>query len=301
MLFEPYTRTGMLKPLDAGIGGACGLSTNGFSMQLRNHVGLGWILVLGGSMLLPVPMAAAQSPAAAPAAGTTQTSKPNPEKPPAHHTVRHHHHAKSESTSVAAAPATPPAPLPPAEQPANPATIDFKNGLLSVHAQNSSLISILNQIEHQTGLTVDGLNHDQRIYGQYGPGNLSTTLSALLDGSGYDFVIVGAGSAHASPRLILSTPGASGTTAPAPAPSPAPAVVNNEPQPNPDATEVGPPETSEGDAPQSEDDQGNSPDQGNASDQGNSSDQAGPADPTAPPQAKSPQEIFDELRKMHPQ
>ena len=97
----------------------------------------------------------------------------------------------SPAAEVAPAPVAPPPPLPPAEQPPNPATIDYKDGLLSVRAQNPSLVNILVQIQHQTGLVIDGLNHDQRVYGQYGPGSVSTTLSALLDGAGYDFVIVG--------------------------------------------------------------------------------------------------------------
>jgi hypothetical protein len=287
MLFEPYTRSGMLQRLDAEMGIVCGPPANVPSVWIRNRVGVPSILAVGGWMLLlSVSLATAQSTGAAAAAASTQSSKTSTQKPPAHHAVHHHHRAKPEPATVAAAPAAPPPPVAPADQPAKPATIDFKNGELSVRAQNSSLVSVLSQIQHQTGLVVDGLTHDQRIYGQYGPGSLSTTLSALLDGSGYDFVIVGAGSTHASPRLILSTPGAPGAAAtPPPA---APAVVSNEAEPAPDATENPPPETSEGDAPQAESDQSDG-------------DQAGPADPTTPPQAKSPQEIFDELRSMHPQ
>ena len=119
-------------------------------------------------------------------------------------------------------PVAPPPPLRPAEQPPNPATIEFSNGVLSVHAQNSSLVNILVQIQHQTGLVIDGLSHDQRMYGQYGPGSVSATLTALLDGSGYDFIIVGGGAGGTAPKLILSTPA---STAAAAAPAP---VVSNE-------------------------------------------------------------------------
>jgi hypothetical protein len=228
-------------------------------------------------LLIPLPPATAQTAGNTSTAATNSPAKASTGKPHVHHAVHHHHHAKPSAATVAAAPVAP-SPPPPAEQPANAANVDFKNGLLSVHAQNSSLIGILNQVQHQTGLVVEGLTHDQRIYGQYGPGNISTTLSALLDGSGYDFVIVGNGSSHTPPRLILSPPGAVGA---GPTPQPAPAVV--EAHPPADDTETPPPVTSEGDAPQAEEDQG------------------GPADPTAPPQPKTPQQIFNEMRRMNPQ
>lgn len=207
-------------------------------------------------LLIPTSFATAQTAGNAPTAGSSPSTKTSTLKPPIHHPAHHRHHAKPEAATVA--PVAPPPPLRPAEQPPNPATIDFNNGLLSVRAQNSSLVNILVQIQHRTGLVIDGLSHDQRIYGQYGPGSISTTLTALLDGSGYDFIIVGGGSGGAAPKLILSTPASNGAVTPPP-------VAN---------TEATPP----------------------ASD-----DQADPADPTAPPEPKSPQEIFNEMRRMHPQ
>jgi hypothetical protein len=274
MLFEPYTRARMLQRLDADFAAACG-SPAGFALAwIRDQIGFGRVLALCGFIvLLSASLATAQANRPAPTATTKSSANPQ-----IRHAAHHRRHAKPAAAKVAPAPVAPPPPLPPAEQPANAATVNFKNGLLTVHAQNSSLIGILNQVQHQTGLVVDGLNHDQRIYGQYGPGNISTTLSALLDGSGYDFVIVGNGSSRTPPRLILSPPGAVGATA---TPQPPPAAVNNQDQPN-DA-EAPPPVTSEGDAPQAEDDQG------------------GPSDPTVPPQTKTPQEIFNEMRRMHPQ
>lgn len=278
MFFEPYTRPRMLHGLDADSGAACGSATAFALTWIRERVEFSWILALSGCMLLlPASFATAQANGVAPSGTTNPSTKTSTAKPAIHRAVHHRHHAKPAAAAVTPAPVAPPAPLPPAEQPANAATVDFKNGLLTVHAQNSSLIGILDQVKHQTGLVIDGLTHDQRMYGQYGPGNISTTLSALLDGSEYDFVIVGNESSRTPPRLILSPPGAVGATA---TPQP-PAVVNNEDQPS-DA-EVPPPVTSEGDAPQAEDDQG------------------GPSDPTAPPQAKTPQEIFNEMRRTHPQ
>jgi hypothetical protein len=283
MLFEPYTRMGILTRLDAEFGIVCGPPADFPPTWIRKRTGFVWILALGAWMLLlPTSLATAQSPLAGtvPNASGNQstTAKASTAQPPVHHAVHHHHHAKPEAATVAPAPVAPPPPLPPAERPANPATIEFNNGLLTIHAQNSSLVNILVQIQHQTGLVIDGLSHDQRIYGQYGPGNISTTLSALLDGSGYDFVIVGGGSGHAAPRLILSIPGAGGGAI-----TPPPAVVSNEAAPPADGNQEATPPNGDQDA---------SPPDG---------DQTEPADPTTPPQPKSPQEIFNELRRMNPQ
>jgi hypothetical protein len=272
MLFEPYTRERMLQRLDAEFHTVWQRSTGHSPASHSQPTKFARILALvGWIVLLPATLSTAQStpPAAAPNAGVSQskTAKPSATQPPAHHAVHHHHHAKPAAEVVPPAPVVPPPPPRPAEQPANPASIQFNNGVLTIHAQNSSLVNTLTQIQHMTGLVIDGLSHDQRMYGQYGPGNISATLSALLDGSGYDFVIVGGGGGLAAPRLILSTPGSVGAPAVAPPP-----VVNNPDNPPPDTAD--------------QPDQPDQPDQ---------------TDPTAPPEAKSPQEIFDELRKMHPQ
>lgn len=275
MLFEPYTRAGMFQRLDAEFTVLHGPRVDFSATCFHKRIGFSWILALGGWMLLaPTWFAMAQSPQSSaassatatrhPAAPTTKGSQSTAGKTltaqhPVHHPAHRHRHAKPAATVVAPAPVAPPPPLRPAEQPATPATIEFSNGLLTIHAQNSSLVNILIQIQHQTGLVIEGLSHDQRIYGQYGPGNISTTLSALLDGSGYDFVIVGGGSGHAATRLILSTSGSGGQQT-----ITAPAVTNQE----------APPPASE---------------------------QSGPADPTTPVQPKTPQEIFNEMRRMHPQ
>ncbi len=258
----------MLQRLDANSGIVYGSPAEFTCTWIRNRIGLTWVLALGGcALLLPVSLATAQSKVTAPTAAGSPATKTSTAKPPVHHAVHHRHHAKPQAAAVAPAPVAPPPPLRPAEQPPNPATIDFSSGLLSVRAQNSSLASILTQIQHQTGLVIDGLSHDQRIYGQYGPGSISATLSALLDGSGYDFVIVGGGSGSTAAKLILSAPGSSGAVAPVP-------VVNNGATPPADANP------------------GETPPDG---------EQSEPADPTAPPQARSTQDIFNELRRRAPQ
>lgn len=195
-----------------------------------------------------------------PAQSKTQQSTPSSTTAPAssHRRVhlRHHAHAVKKETPI---PAAPPPPLPPAQQPARPAEVSFSQGLLTIHADNSSLVDILTQISRSTGLQIQGLSHDQRIYGAYGPGKLTATISKLLDGSGYDYVIVGGTGSHAPSKLLLTQ--ASSSAPPGIASSASVANVPYTPAQETPAM----------------------------------------ADPSAPVAPKTPQQIFDELRKMHPQ
>lgn len=122
-------------------------------------------------------------------------------------------------------PAAPPAPAPPAlppsllDKPPQPAKVVLAGGKLSVEADNSSLHAILDAVESSSGMTVDGFGQDQRIFGHYGPGNPRDILSSLLEGAGYNILMVGAtdsgaprtviltGRSDASPALASSEPG----------------------------------------------------------------------------------------------
>lgn len=180
------------------------------------------------------------------------TTKPKP-----HHSARRHTHRKP--APEVAAPPTPPIPIPPAQQTAAPATVEYRDGQLQITAQNSSLVQILTKISQETGLVVDGLGHDQRIYGQYGPGSVAVTLSALLDGAGYNYVLVGNANGRDAAKLLLTPRSGDGggvTSAAATTPVPFSAPANTTQQ---------------------------------------------MANPSEPPHPKTPQEIFQELRKMHPQ
>ena len=205
--------------------------------------------------------AKAQAPAgvsaqSSPAQSRSAQIAPKPHS--THRTYRHHHSVKKPVETVAPVPLAPPPPTPPADQPPALANIQFRQGILSIDAQNSSLTAILNQVSRLTGLVVQGLGMDKRIYGQYGPGTVSATLTALLDGSGYNYVILGGGS-NGSPAKLILTPAGSMPVSTVPV-----AATSEMPGPTTDS-------------------------------------QPTMVDPTQPVQAKTPQEIFNELRRMHPQ
>jgi hypothetical protein len=58
-------------------------------------------------------------------------------------------------------------------------------------ATNSSLQQILSDVSTATGVKVEGTPGDQRVYGSYGPAPARDVLSQLLDGSGYNVLMIG--------------------------------------------------------------------------------------------------------------
>lgn len=136
------------------------------------------------------------------------------------HVVRHKHSA----AKVVPAPEPPPAaPLPPPnalQQPAVPAVVTVGKDELAVRADNASLSQILHQIATQTGMRLDGVSGDERVFGSFGPGSPREVLTALLDGAGYNLVMVGDLPNGAPRELLLSRRAAGGTTGQPAAPPP---------------------------------------------------------------------------------
>ena len=156
------------------------------------------------------------------------------------------------------------------DQSAAPASITFTGGRLTIQATNSSLRAILTDLQIRTGVKVEGLNHDVRIFGVYGPGNAQEVLSALLDDSGYNVLISGV-KADGSPREIdlsartvaaAAQPGAARTQA-----------ADEDDEVEADVQPPPPPQTLS--AP------------------------AQPGQPNTPPQVKTPQQMLEEMQKLH--
>lgn len=116
--------------------------------------------------------------------------------------------------SIAAPPPAPPAPIWPANQPPNQAKVSWDSRGLEIEASNSSLDQILRQVAADTGAKLQGLTQDQRIFGTYGPGPSRDVVSKLLDGSGYNVLMIGGRNADGPLEVVLSvSPPASPQTA----------------------------------------------------------------------------------------
>lgn len=141
-------------------------------------------------------------------AGTFQGNAPmqppaarmNRNQPPATVPVR----ASAPVPSTAMAPPAPTAAPSLFDQPAQAAKVELNAGKLAVTANNSSLQEILKQVTASTGMNVDGLNRDQRIFGTYGPGDPHEVLGELLDGTGYNVLMFGQTDAGTPRQITLS-------------------------------------------------------------------------------------------------
>jgi hypothetical protein len=124
--------------------------------------------------------------------------------------------AAVEPTPVETRPPDPPPPNWPVKDKAKPASVAWNGRDLSIAAKNSTLDQILHDVSTATGLKVEGLSgshgsqDDQRIYGSYGPASERDVLSQLLQGSGYNVIMVG-DQGEGTPRELVLTAQAAGS------------------------------------------------------------------------------------------
>lgn len=123
----------------------------------------------------------------------------------------------------------------PSSEAANPPQVTLDNGKLTVDARNSNLNTILQDVAQKSGMSVDGLNKNTRVFGVYGPGSPRDVLSALLTGAGYNFVMAGGATGGVPRELVLTAQ--NGSTLPVHAVRPG--------QPQPAANNGGNPEANE--------------------------------------------------------
>ncbi len=97
-------------------------------------------------------------------------------------------------------------PLTPEQRPAAPPLVTYIDGKLSVTAKNSTLGDILRAISAKTGASIDipeGAN--ERVVSQLGPASAREVMTALLNGSHFNYVMVGSESnPNAVAHVILT-------------------------------------------------------------------------------------------------
>jgi len=205
---------------------------------------------------------------------------------PQHRTAR-----KQPPKQTEPAPPPPEAPPPPPptlqQMPAVPPTVTFTNGLLTIVAENSTLSDILRAVRSRTGATVDvPANATERVVTHLGPGVPRDVITSLLNGSHFNYVMLGSPTnPNQVDKIILTSK--SGEAVPVGA-APTPPPQNNvaevpsddqEAQPTPDASEQ-PAEGATEEAPTAETDQ---------------------PQPNGQPQVKTPEQLLRELQAQQQQ
>jgi hypothetical protein len=89
------------------------------------------------------------------------------------------------------------------KKPAEASVVWDSRGLF-IQASNSSLDQILNDISLRTGAKVEGMGADERVFGTYGPGTARDVLTELLEGTGYNVLLVGDLGQGTPRRIVLS-------------------------------------------------------------------------------------------------
>ena len=213
-----------------------------------------------------------------------------------------------EPVAVVPPPEQPAQPLRPSQMPPTTPQVTYRDGMLSIVAENSTLADILAAVRKQTGAAIEmpPSASNERVVMRIGPAPPRDVVSALLSGSPYDYVIVGAeNSPTALRRVIVSSRQSGGEMAPSPNPMPQPSYqrsampgmgaasaadaeaadqAEETPQPPRVATPIPMPGMGQPAAAAA----GGQP-------------AAQPANPGSPPTVKTPEQLLEELKRMQQQ
>jgi hypothetical protein len=194
-------------------------------------------------------------------------------------------------------PAYTPAPLEPLPLDKIPAVaprVHFSDGELTIVAHNSTLSDVLKEVREQTGAELDiPPNANERVVADLGPGPAREVLADLLNGTHFNYVMVGSTTDPNAIHNIVLTPRTGGpdtTTSASNRPGgpqrgfPQPAIVNSPP------VEVGPANDNDGaeDADATDDQAADQADQN----------QQNPSQSATP---KTPEQLLQELQRQQQQ
>src|SRR5260370_836568 len=85
----------------------------------------------------------------------------------------------------------------------NGVSVQFANGLLTIHSSGATLSEVLFQIQKQTGaeIAIPSGTEQDRVAADFGPAPASEVLGELLNGSAMNYVVVGS---EADPNKLRS-------------------------------------------------------------------------------------------------
>ena len=148
---------------------------------------------MASGLLLAASVLLAQTALAQTALTQTAPQSAATTAPPA--TPHHKSHKTQKPVVLPPLPSGPLSQLPMDQLPPTPAKVSYQGGLLTISAQNSTLGEILRDVRKLTGASIDiPQNANERVVTHLGPGAPRDVLAALLNGSGFNYVMLGSSS-----------------------------------------------------------------------------------------------------------
>ena len=176
--------------------------------MLRPGEKLGFVLILTLVYGLPASKCVAQAPlppksgqrsSVASGSTTAQKSKSQAKK----------------SEPVSEVPQAPPPPPTLEQQAPTPPQVTYKNGQLAIDSRNATLSQVLRSVQAQTGASVEippGAGNE-RVVATLGPGEPKDVLASLLNGSKFNYVILGEANNPGSVQKVILMASTGGTPA----------------------------------------------------------------------------------------
>ena len=129
---------------------------------------------------------------------------------PAHSTTaRRKSHKAQTQLVLPPLPGGPLSQLPMDQIPATPAKVSYQGGLLTISAQNSTLGEILRDVRKVTGASIEipsGSGASERVVAHLGPAAPRDVLAGLLNGSAFNYVMLGSNSDPTAVASVILTP-----------------------------------------------------------------------------------------------
>ncbi|HVN21890.1 MAG TPA: hypothetical protein VMU05_24095 [Dongiaceae bacterium] len=172
-----------------------------------------------------------------------------------------------------------------------PPQVSYENNQLTIVAPNSTLADILRAVRKLTGAEIEIPAAPERVVTRLGPGPARDVIAELLNGSRFNYVLLGSPSDQSSLTkvVLVAKTGPQDVTPNPQAPAPQNQAENQAPEePAPDAAE---PEATEENA--------NNPDDANAEQPPPEAAEQQP--PQEQPQVKTPQQMLQEMQQRQMQ
>jgi hypothetical protein len=171
-------------------------------------------LWLGGVVFLAscaVAATAGESQTPPPTPTATTTDNASTALAPAKSAPQHLHGKKKAPPPPLVLPPLPPGPLqqvPLPQLPESAPKVSFENGQLTIVANNATLGEILKQVKKLTGASIDlpANGAPERVVTQIGPGAPRDVLATLLNGTAFNYVMLGSNSDPTAVASVVLTP-----------------------------------------------------------------------------------------------